>query len=105
MFEQFRQGDVMVEKVPEIPADAKPVDWSKEGRVVLVHGQATGHAHALSTEKTSMVETAAGDRFLKVEEGAELVHEEHTMIPLPAGLYQVIRQREYSPEAVRNVMD
>lgn len=105
MYEQFRQGDVMLERVPEIPKDAIPVDWSKEGRVILVLGQATGHAHALSTDKTTMRETGSGDRFLDVQDGAELVHEEHSTIPLPAGLYQVIRQREYSPEEIRNVND
>jgi hypothetical protein len=33
------------------------------------------------------------------------VHEEHGAIPLPRGWYRVVRQREYTPGAVRIVAD
>ena len=35
----------------------------------------------------------------------QLRHEEHAEITLPAGIYKITRQREYSPEAIRSVCD
>jgi hypothetical protein len=34
-----------------------------------------------------------------------LEHDEHDAIHLPPGNYQVVRQREYTPEAIINVAD
>jgi hypothetical protein len=34
-----------------------------------------------------------------------LEHEDHDTIMIPPGTYQVVRQREYSPGAVRYVAD
>lgn len=34
-----------------------------------------------------------------------ITHQEHDTVILPAGNYKVIRQREYHPEAIRNVLD
>lgn len=36
---------------------------------------------------------------------ARIVHEEHGPITLTTGLYRVVRQREYTPTAIRNVAD
>jgi hypothetical protein len=36
-------------------------------------------------------------RFLRIGTEALLTHEEHAPIQLPAGLYRVVRQREYLP--------
>jgi hypothetical protein len=36
---------------------------------------------------------------------AEVIHEEHATIALEPGKYVVRRQREYTPEAIRNVAD
>jgi hypothetical protein len=44
-------------------------------------------------------------RFLVLAAQAILTHPEHASITLPAGSYQVRRQREYTPEAVRPVAD
>ncbi|OGT54434.1 MAG: hypothetical protein A3E01_02990 [Gammaproteobacteria bacterium RIFCSPHIGHO2_12_FULL_63_22] len=38
-------------------------------------------------------------------EGVALDHEEHTRIVIPPGDYRIVQQREYSPEAIRNVAD
>lgn len=35
----------------------------------------------------------------------KLKHEEHDAHGLPAGFYEIVAQREYSPEAIRNVQD
>lgn len=106
----YRQGDVGLMLVSEpIPKQAELVE-PDNGRVILAYGEVTGHAHAILTDYAKMYrweDQADGTvRLLEVgETGAELRHEEHDTIVLPAGTYRVIQQREYHPEAIRNVED
>lgn len=100
--QMYRQGDVAVVRVSDMPQGA--IQREREnGRVVLAHGEVTGHAHVV----TGPAELFDADRqtFLRVGEGAEIRHEEHSTIPLPAGVYQVIRQREYQPAGIVDVAD
>jgi hypothetical protein len=104
----FRQGDVLIVQVDAIPSDAAPC--AVDGDVILAYGEVTGHAHRLAAgsvkpfAKGGVWEPSA-ERFIQALEGAELLHEEHSTIKLPAGNYRVVQQREYSPEAIRNVAD
>lgn len=103
----YRQGDVLLKQLAQLPAPAVPVE--NAGRIVLAHGEVTGHAHAVDASEAqefTIAEAAhAVRRFLKVAQGATLVHEEHAAIPLPAGTYEIVQQRVYSPEAIRRVVD
>ena len=45
------------------------------------------------------------ERVITVDALSALVHEEHDTLALPAGTYSVIRQREYTPEGLRDVQD
>lgn len=101
----YRQGDVLIVAVDNIPKGLKEVP-REAGRIVLAHGEATGHAHAITGEAT-LYGTDLENRFLEVlaDGGVELIHEEHATIALPRGMYQLIRQREYTPEADRWVAD
>lgn len=76
------------------------------GRLVLALGEVTGHAHAV-TGPGDLYRSAdsAAPAFLHVPSGRRVVHEEHGAIPLPRGWYRVVRQREYTPGAVRMVAD
>lgn len=103
----YRQGDVLVERIDSLPKNRKKLA-RESGRVVLAHGEATGHHHSLVDEHVDLFETAdeAGVTFLEVREAmAALTHQEHATITLPPGNYRVTRQREYSPEEIRNVRD
>lgn len=96
----YRQGDILLVPVEEIPEDLKQVP-KEQGRIVLAHGEATGHAHVLEGKAEFLaadLEEMEG-RFARVLEDAELVHDEHDTIKIPAGDYEVRRQREYQPEA------
>ena len=108
MAKQYRHGDVFLCEVAEIPAGAKPVARDT-GRVVLAYGEVTGHAHAFGrASRVAMFrdDGSGGRRFIDVGAGgAELKHEEHTTIAVPEGRFEVVQQREYSPEAIRNVTD
>lgn len=101
----MRQGDVLLRRVDSIPRGLKRVP-AENGRVVLAHGEATGHHHSFEDDGgVSLLEGDSGERFLDVGHGADLEHQEHGAIAVPPGSYEVVRQREYSPEAIRNVAD
>lgn len=85
----------------------------EQGRVVLAHGELTGHAHAISSEHAMLYETAAqgdaalrlGTRILSAGRAVALTHEEHGTIEVPAGTWGVRIQRQYKAGAFRRVED
>jgi len=104
---QFRQGDVLIVRVNEIPREA-PERKPEAGRVVLAYGEVTGHAHAFYGGVRWFAPNDQGVGYIEVEgeEPALLKHEEHTAIPVPPGKYRYTRQREYvAPEIQRAVAD
>lgn len=96
----FRQGDVLLVEVDEIPdeASAEP----RSGRIVLAEGEATGHAHAIH-ERDARTFTYEGERFLLTRSKAQLVHEEHGPIEVPEGAWRVVIQREYEPSPATEI--
>ena len=99
-----RQGDVLI-----VSTDRKSGLHEVErenGRIVLAHGEATGHAHAIdSMDATLLMDDKTLDRYLDVKSSVSLLHEEHKPITLPSGFYEVIRQQTYTPGAIKNVAD
>ena len=98
MSEMYRQGDVLFVKLEALPEALK-----ERASSVIVEGETTGHAHRLANGR--VLEDAKGFLFLEVLRHTQIVHEEHHAIDLEPGSYQVVRQREYSPEAIRLVID
>lgn len=114
---QYRQGDVLLVPVDEVPANLARVE-RENGRVILAHGEVTGHAHAIVDERAELLGTPdAEGGIVSVDEAAELyllvhgdepvdlVHDEHETIKVEPGAYRRIRQREYAPEETRLVAD
>jgi hypothetical protein len=104
----YRQGDVLLIPVSgELPAGARPVPRDARHRLVLALGEVTGHAHAVAARDAELFDAPdhADRGFLHIRSASLLTHEEHRAIALPPGLYRVVRQREYSPDAVRRVAD
>ena len=105
---QYRQGDILISYIPEsdVPKDARPVA-PINGRMVLAEGEATGHAHTIDADYGTMVEKD-GVLYLRLTADAPLMHQEHgqvTIERIPGMVPIRERQREYSPEAIRNVAD
>lgn len=96
-----RQGDVLLQRISALPEEAERV--KAKGPIVLALGEATGHKHQIKTGAVAY--EWQGDMLIEVKKEAALVHEEHSTITLEAGIYQRIIQREYSPQAIRNVND
>ena len=94
-----RQGDLLFvqqETRPTAGLAARPGN-------INVAGEATGHAHRL--QAGTILEAPEGTLYLEVTHTTQVVHEEHGPITLGPGLWLVVRQREYSPEAIRTVAD
>jgi hypothetical protein len=77
MNRQYRQGDVLLCAVEQIPRDARPV-MPKSGRVVVA-GELTRHAHDFDAEDVQLFwqKRRCGRSFLRIAADAELQHEEH----------------------------
>src|SRR5215469_14815167 len=95
----YRQGDLLLLWQEARP----PVDLSPRQSLVIVAGEATGHTHRL--QSGTILEAPDGALYLDVTQVTQVVHEEHGPITLEPGLWLVVRQREYSPEAIRTVLD
>jgi hypothetical protein len=103
----FRQGDVLIVAVREVPEDLLPVPRDRRGRMVLARGEATGHAHVVGGPGLALLaeRDAPESMWMDVPAHGRVTHEEHGPISLPAGRYRVVRQREYIPGAYRPVAD
>lgn len=108
----FRQGDVLVMKVDKKPKGDWRIAKREGGRIVLAHGDATGHEHAIAGKTAKLLrpkeptgEAWRDDAILVVDRAVQLTHEEHAPIKLVKGIYVVRRQREHSPQSILAVID
>ena len=103
---QYRQGDVLLVPIDDIPSEAKEVEV--KGDVVLAYGEVTGHSHRFAHDMSNgmrMYRDTVGGLFLSLKSPSDLVHEEHATHTVPPGKYAVRLQREYTPQAWRQVAD
>ncbi len=101
----LRQGDVYLFPTKR-KLKNKPSEVSGPGnRIVLAHGEVTGHAHAIYDEGATLT-VEENERFLSIVKDVPLKHEEHGSVTLPADTtWRVVQKREYHPEEIRNVAD
>lgn len=114
MLELFAQGDLLVERVPDVTPSGRTIAPGPDGAVVLLEGEHTGHRHAIYDNVTMFRDdTLAQDipsglyvGHVKIEGATAFVqHQEHTALSLPAGTYRIRRQRELEPQDVSLVAD
>ncbi len=103
--EMYRQGDLLFKKVSNIP---NSVSLSKDN--IILRGEATGHSHRLVNgllfkQRQFGLSNVFREVFIKVGPNGKIIHEEHATLELPTGIFQVIRQVEYSPWGSLNVND
>ncbi len=97
---KYRHGDVLIEKVRELP------EGKKLNRKFLFEGEVTGHAHRIDVGE--IFETKNGELYLRVDKLTKITHEEHRTIELPKGIYRFSQKRQYAPETSKgweNVSD
>lgn len=89
----WRQGDVFIDNVGLIPAEAKRLP-----HCVLAEGELTGHSHRIEESGAAELYEHRDQKFLRVTAVvATVVHDEHGAIRLPQGRYRVWMQREFDP--------
>lgn len=97
----WRHGDVLIAAVGAVPPGARP-----RAGATLAWGELTGHSHRVAAPGTAELWELNGVLYLKVvADTATVVHEEHRPITLPRGVYRVWMQREYTPQAIRRIVD
>lgn len=113
-----RQGDVCVVAFDgEIPASAEEVPRDAHGRFVLARGETTDHVHVVRSEAAALLRLPDGRVLLKARDLVRMLDEPtrpghpapgrtpHDDLELPPGVYEVLRQWEYTPEVERPVGD
>ena len=97
-----RQGDVLIRAIKSLPTQKAQPRLTG----ILAFGEVTGHAHKVEDLTRAQLLEIENGLFLRVgEDGVRIIHEEHAPITLPPGNYEVEIQREYTPQAIRNVAD
>ena len=93
----YRQGDVLLIRIDKPNLERARKLPREDGRVVLAHGEVTGHAHTIHHPGAMLFDLIGEDHpILDLPENATLSHEEHDPIELPAGQYRIVQQREYN---------
>lgn len=101
----YRQGDILIIAVDEIPADAQINDRSQGQCIVLALGEVTGHAHVITLPEVKWFGKMDAVQYVQSDEAFIVTHEEHGTLEVPAGAYAVIRQVEYAPAELVRVVD
>lgn len=108
-FKTYRQGDVLIKQIKELPKEIKKSEDNLEKRIVLAYGEVTGHAHAFYNPKdVELLESKdikETRRFLNIKAISDLKHEEHATLTFNPGIYEVIQQKEYSMGQIKRVID
>jgi hypothetical protein len=102
----YAQGDILLERVGDVPSGRQVEQCLAGGSLVIAEGEATGHSHRIVGQVAMYRDDAlarAVPRGLYVGHlrvggaTARLDHEEHAPIMLPQGTYRVRRQRAMEP--------
>lgn len=100
----FQQGDVLIKKVDCVPNGR--ILPRKNGRIILAEGEATGHCHSINVEDADLIQE--GEKILlRLGQKAALTHEEHKLITLEPGIYEIGRvvEKDWLSGMTRQVKD
>lgn len=105
------QGDMMLIRIDELPSNVVPVK-SENGRFILTHSE-TSHHHVVKERPDVRMFNDAMDifrSFLVVENTPVMLEhlratDTHEPLEIKPGVYEVRRQREYSPAGWQRAAD
>src|ERR1700719_4267256 len=114
MTEMFAQGDLLLERVPDVAPTGTVAENAEGAAMVLAEGEASGHRHAI-WERVVMFrdDRLAWDIPAGLYVGhvrvnspsARVTHDEHAPLTLLRGNWRVRRQRELGPRDARVLAD
>ena len=105
------QGDCLLLKIAKLPKGLSAVE-SEAGQFIIAHSE-TGHNHCVK-ERTTVKLYASVDQFrgyldVKGDESVVLEHnrsfDTHEALEIQPGIYEIRRQRKYTPEGYRRAAD
>jgi len=111
---QAAQGDLLIRRIDALPSGLLPTE-SIHGKYVVAHSE-TGHNHIIASQP-NVTFYAGYDpmvSYLQVVEATDatevlLEHmrnfDTHETLKIPTGIFEIRRQREYTPEGWRRVED
>ena len=108
------QGDLMIRRIEKLPENLNPMS-SKNGTYIVAHSE-TGHHHVIAERPNVRVFESDNPliSYLEVIEATEeteilIEHlrsfDTHESLLVSSGIYEIRRQREYTPEGWRRVAD
>lgn len=111
---QAAQGDLLVRRISQLPSEIKLAS-ADNGVHVLAHSE-TGHNHVCDAAPNVKVYDTEDPllSYLHVIEATEATealirhlrgHDTHETLLVPPGIYEIRRQREYTPEGWRRAAD
>lgn len=108
---QAAQGDMLLTKIKALPSNVTKTE-AVNSKFILAHSE-TGHNHTVKKQAGITFYSNDNDPFiayLVVDNTKCLVEHErgfdtHESISLKDGIYEIRRQREYTPEGFRRAQD
>lgn len=101
----YRHGDCLLLPTGKVEG----VEQKHSGQFILAAGEATGHHHRLTVKNPDNMKVYKTDTTLYVVlmEVGTLTHEEHKLIEIQPGTYELDMETEYDPfmETIRSVQD
>jgi len=111
---QAAQGDLLIRRVKALPANLKAAPVC-DGTFIVAHSE-TGHNHVIDARPNVKVYDTEDPllSYLEVINATDAMetllrhlrgHDTHETISIPPGIYELRRQREYTPEGWRRAAD
>ena len=96
----YQQGDVILKL-------AKGIKGKKLNHLTLAVGEATGHHHTITDGEAELYEHDGTFYLRVIGDQATLTHQEHNVITLPKGDYEIgiVKEYDHLTDEVRNVAD
>lgn len=111
---QAAQGDLLLRRIDKLPADLK-VASVEHGTFIVAHSE-TGHNHVIDARPNVRVYDTEDPllSYLEVIDATDAMetllrhlrgHDTHETISISPGIYELRRQREYTPEGWKRAAD
>ncbi len=102
----IRQGDVMLVPIENLPGTLTTVP-AEEGRLIIAHGEVTGHHHSFAMyDQISLFreDGSGGGMFVMAYAPTKLEHQEHAALVVDPGAWEVRRQRTVTSAGVARMV-
>lgn len=107
------QGDCILRRINTLPKEAKEVP-SRDGWLVIAHSE-TGHHHSVDAMHAKQYEVPGNPLICFLQMSSDIIdvvhhrpwdtHETLQLLGKPGDVWEVRRQREWTPEGWRRVED